>query len=163
MEKKELMKQEEGFSPWDPFEDFRGIRNSMLGVLDKPLNAEIARILGAKNGNSYPTWSPRMDVEEKDKEYVVTAELPGVDKKDVKIEYKNHGLRLCGEKKAESETKNKNLIRQERFYGRFERYFALPEDAKASEAKALHKNGTLTIHIPRSEAAKPKTIEVKED
>lgn len=160
-DKRDLAKKEEGgLKLWDPFQDFREIRNSMMELVDRPMASEFARLLG-KNGNGHPAWAPKVDIEEKETEYLVTAELPGVEKDHVKVEVKNGGLRLCGEKKSETETKTKNMIRQEQFYGKFERYFALPEDIKAEEVKAVYKNGILKVHIPRSESAKPKTIEVK--
>jgi HSP20 family protein len=105
-------------------------------------------------------WSPAADITETEDEYLVKADLPGVDKKDVRITLENGQLRISGERKIEKEAKGENQIRVERFYGTFARTFGLPDDADTSAIKAESSNGSLTIRIPRKKTAKPARIEV---
>jgi HSP20 family protein len=96
------------------------------------------------------SW-PQIDVDENDKELRVTAELPGLEEKDVSVEMANGVLSISGEKKSETEDKDRRF--GERYYGRFERRIAL-EDVDESKAQASFKNGILTITIPKSGEAK---------
>ena len=105
-------------------------------------------------------WEPLADITEDDKEYVIKAELPDVKREDVKVTVENGVLTIAGERKFEKEEKKKKYHRVERGYGTFVRSFTLPDDADASKVKAEFKNGLLTVHLPKSENAKPKQIEV---
>ena len=115
------------------------------------------------NGNDDITladWAPAADITEDEKEYVIKAELPDVRKEDVKVTVENGVLTIAGERKFEKEEKKKKYHRIERSYGTFVRSFSLPDVADASKVKAEFKNGVLTVHVPKSEQAKPKQIEV---
>ena len=105
---------------------------------------------------------PRLDVCSNEKSYTVTAELPGVQPDDVKIEVRDNALILKGEKKSESSEEKESYYLSERSYGSFERVLALPEDAVVDDISATHKDGVLCIDIPRKEPDKPqsKTIEI---
>ena len=94
---------------------------------------------------------PQIDIDETDKEVRVTAELPGLDEKDVSLEIANGVLSISGEKKSESEDKACRF--SERYYGRFERRIPL-EDVDEDKVSATFKNGVLTITVPRSAEAK---------
>jgi HSP20 family protein len=91
---------------------------------------------------------PSMDVEETEKEYRVTAELPGLEDRDVEVLLQDGLLTVRGEKKLETE--NRNRTYSERFYGRFERQIALDRDIDESAVKATFKNGVLTVIVPKS-------------
>ncbi len=106
-------------------------------------------------------WSPRVDVSENDNEIVVKADLPGVDKKDLKVQLENNTLTIAGERKYEKEDKSDRYYHSERAYGRFQRSFTLSDHIKADEIKAEYKNGVLTVTLPKSEEVKPKQIEIK--
>ena len=106
-------------------------------------------------------WSPPVDIAEKDTEYVVKVELPGVAKDDVKISTVDNVLTIRGEKKEEKESKGSNYHRVERAYGSFQRSFTLPTTVKSDRIEASFKDGMLTITLPKAEEAKPKMIEVK--
>ena len=106
-------------------------------------------------------WTPAVDVEERDDEYQVKVELPGVNKDDVKITMQDNVLTIRGEKKQEKESKNSNYHRVERSYGSFQRSFTLPTSVKHDKIEASYKEGILTIGLPEAEDAKPKHIEVK--
>jgi len=106
-------------------------------------------------------WSPDVDVAETDNAFVVTAEIPGIDKKDIKITFHNNVLTIKGEKKKEEEIKEQNFHQIERVYGSFQRSFTLPSDVEADKIEASYKNGILKINIPKSEEERAKEINIK--
>ena len=87
--------------------------------------------------------------------------LPEVKKEDVKLTVQDDVMSISGERKYEKEEKGKKYHRVERAYGSFMRSFTLPEDADGSKVNAEYKDGVLNIHLPKSEKAKSKSIEVK--
>ncbi len=93
---------------------------------------------------------PRLDVSGTEKEYLVAVELPGVDEKNVRLELHNDTLVIRGEKKHETESEEKGYYRMERSYGSFERVLALPKDVDTAGIRAAHKDGVLTITLPRT-------------
>jgi HSP20 family protein len=107
--------------------------------------------------------SPAIDVAETDKAYEITAELPGIDQKNIEVNVANGGITIRGEKEQETEEKKKDYYLSERRYGSFERYFSLPEGVDADKIEASFKNGVLKVILPKTaEAQKPaKRIEVK--
>jgi HSP20 family protein len=112
------------------------------------------------NGNGLTAWAPRVDVEEDDKQYVVRADLPGVDPKDVEITVADNALVIRGQSKQEREEK-KNFHRVERFVGQFYREIPLPREIDADKIQATTANGVLTITIPKKAEAQPKKITVQ--
>jgi len=104
---------------------------------------------------------PTMDVAETDKEIEVTAELPGLEEKDVQINVSDNVLIIRGEKKAEKEQKDKNYRLIERTYGSFERSLELPEGVNADAIKASIDKGVLKVVVPKPAPAQVKKIEVK--
>ena len=104
---------------------------------------------------------PSMDVTETDKEIEVTAELPGLEEKDVQINLTDNLLTIRGEKKAEKEQKDKNYRLVERSYGSFERTLELPEGVNPDAIKANIAKGVLKVTIPKPAPAQAKKIEVK--
>ena len=107
-------------------------------------------------------WAPAVDIyETKDREYVIKADLPEVKKEDVKLTVQDDVMSISGERKYEKEEKGKKYHRVERAYGSFMRSFTLPEDADGSKVSAEYKDGVLKVRLPKSEKAKPKSIEVK--
>jgi HSP20 family protein len=98
---------------------------------------------------------PSLDVEETDTEYRVTAELPGLEERDVEVLLQDGLLSVRGEKKIESE--NRNRTHSERFYGRFERQISLDRDVDQNAVSATFKNGVLTVTVPKSAQAVERT------
>ncbi|MCA1438550.1 MULTISPECIES: Hsp20/alpha crystallin family protein [unclassified Bradyrhizobium] len=107
--------------------------------------------------------SPAVDLSESDKAYEITAELPGLDEKDIEVQVINGGLTIKGEKKEHKEEKHKDYYLSERSYGSFARYFGLPECVEASKIEASVKNGVLRVTLPKNAEAQkpPKKIDVK--
>jgi HSP20 family protein len=108
-------------------------------------------------------WAPAVDISETDGEYLIKVELPEIRKEDVKVAINQGVLTIQGERKVEREEKNKKYHRVERAYGVFARSFTLPEDVDEDSIRARYKDGMLYLHLSKSEAAKPKAIEVKID
>lgn len=106
-------------------------------------------------------WAPAVDVLENTDAYVLKAELPGLNKDDVKITLENNVLTIRGEKKNDAEKKEGNFHRIERSYGMFERSFTIPGSIKSNDIDAQYKDGVLTLTMPKAEEAKPKMIDVK--
>jgi len=106
------------------------------------------------------SWSPRVDVHETDKEILIDVEIPGLDKKDIKVEVKNNTLTISGERKSERTSKDTQCCRVERHYGKFERTFGLPDTVKADKVSAEYKNGVLALTLPKSEKAIPKEVQI---
>ena len=104
-------------------------------------------------------WSPEVDVEETDDAYVLEAELPGVERKDVDIELAGNELTISGEVKAKERAGV--VRRQTRRSGRFEYWVTLPKAVKPDEIEASLKSGVLTGRVPKAESAQRRKIELK--
>jgi len=106
-------------------------------------------------------WAPRIDIKEEDSQYTITADIPGVDPKEIKVTMEDGLLSIKGERKSEKEEKKKNYHRKECVMGLFERSFRMPDTADSSKITAKGKNGVLTVHIAKKAASKPKTIAIQ--
>lgn len=104
--------------------------------------------------------SPRIDETEDESAYHIEVELPGMDQKDVEVIYSDGLLTVSGEKKQESEEKEKNYYRRERSFGSFQRVLQIPGLVKESDIKASFKKGVLQIDLPKSEEAKKATKKI---
>lgn len=132
------------------------------------LNREMNRLFDsffrgevADDGTIGSTWSPAVDILEKEDSYVLEAELPGLKKEDVKISVQDNILTLRGEKKDERKESRKGYLRMETGYGSFMRSFTLPTTINTSKIEAEFKDGVLKISVPKAEEAKERLIEVK--
>ena len=106
-------------------------------------------------------WTPRVDINETEKNVIIEAELPGIEKKDVKVEVKDNLLTISGERTREKKTENTENCCVERHYGKFERSFSLGDTVDADKVTAAYKNGILTLNLPKKEAALPKEISIE--
>jgi len=141
---------------WDPFKELEEMEKRLAALFGR-----VPRTDGDKEAMTVAEWSPLVDIAEDEKEYVIKAELPEVRKEDVKLTIQDDVLTISGERKSEKEEKGKKYHRVERAYGSFLRSFTLPEDADGTKVSADYKDGVLKVHLPKSEKAKPKAIEVK--
>ena len=140
---------------------------SPLGYVRTEMDRLFDRILGEPwfgNGesSSLVAWHPSVDVSETEKEFVVRAEVPGVDPKDVSISIEGDQLTIEGEKKETKETKEENYYHCERSFGSFRRMLSLPSSVNPEHVKAEHKNGVVTITLEKHPGAMPKKIPIKE-
>ena len=108
-------------------------------------------------------WPVALDVIEEKDQYVLKADLPGINKEDIKVSLENGILTIEGERKSETENKDKQVHRFERSYGRFTRSLNLGTNIDESKIRAGYKDGVLQLNVPKSEAAKPKSIDVHVD
>jgi HSP20 family protein len=143
---------------WDPFRE--------LDELQTRLSTLFGRASVRKNGSkdealAVAEWAPVVDIVEDENEYLIKAELPEVKKEDVKVTVQDDVLTISGERTFEKEEKGRKYHRMERAYGSFARSFTLPEDADGEKVAAEFKDGVLKVHLPKSEKARPKSIEVK--
>ncbi len=130
----------------DSFSPVLSLHREMNRIFNEALRGfDDPRFFGAGSG-----W-PSMDVEETEREFRVTAELPGLDERDVEVLLQDGILTVRGEKKVESEAGNRTY--SERFYGRFERQISLDRDIDEAAVNANFKNGVLTVCVPKSARA----------
>jgi HSP20 family protein len=110
-------------------------------------------------------FSPKIDVTENDKEITISAELPGIDEKDIEVALQNDMLTIKGEKKEEKEEKGNDYYRKERSYGSFSRAVQIPGDVETEKVEAKFTKGVLTITLPRSPqaVAEKKKVEIKSE
>jgi HSP20 family protein len=106
-------------------------------------------------------WLPAFDIVENEKEYVVSAELPGMEVKDIEVTLSDGILTVKGEKKQAHEDKGEDYHRIERHYGSFHRSFRLPGKLKMDGVDANYKDGILRLTLPKTEESETKKIEVK--
>jgi HSP20 family protein len=106
------------------------------------------------------TWTPAVDILEKDGNLILRAELPGINEKEIDLKLEGNVLTLRGERKLEDEQESNNYHRIERFYGAFSRSFTLPETVDRDQIKADYKSGVLTVTIPQRPEVKPREIPV---
>jgi HSP20 family protein len=148
-----------GLSPFgrDPFTSFR---HEMDRLFDDFFTPTEQRSFG---GDAGVTLRPSVDVAETDQAYTVTAELPGLEQKDVELNLRDNALTLSGEKRQESHEENGGRSYTERSFGRFERVIPLPEEVDADRVEANFKNGVLKVTLPKNPKARDKTrrIEIK--
>ncbi len=108
-------------------------------------------------------YAPAVDIAEKKDSFEITAEVPGLEEKDIEVKLSNGGISIRGEKKSDREEKTKNYRLSERSYGSFDRYFTLPSGIDAGKISASFKNGVLTVTMPKTPEAQKseKTIPVR--
>jgi len=130
----------------DVFEDFDRIVDSFL----RPTYATTVN------------FQPRCDVNETKDHYLVSFDMPGVKKEDIKIEVQGNELVISGERQREAkEQDGEAVLRHERMYGKFERTFTLPTTIAAEKIEAHYENGVLNVALPKAEAAKSRTIQIQ--
>lgn len=135
---------------WNPFRE-----------MDEIFRNQQRSMLPTGNGQGEMEWSPTVDIKEFKKEYLIEAELPGVNKDQVHLSISNGVLTMDGERHSEKESGDEKHHRLERYYGHFSRSFSLPEDVEADKIAADSKDGIIRVHLPKTAVVKPKSIEIK--
>ena len=141
---------------WNPWRDM----TTMHGRLNRLVNDPFFRTHRFDDEAGFGLWNPVVDLYEKDDNFVIKAELPGVDKNDIGIDLKDGVLTLSGERSDNSEVNDDNYYRRERTYGKFQRVFTLPADVDSDKINAEFKDGVLVVEIPKPEKSKPKSITI---
>jgi HSP20 family protein len=141
---------------WDPWQEIADKFDRYTRAVGQPR-------AGSQEVIATGDWAPRVDIAETDEAFVIKAEIPEVNKEDVKVTVDNGVLAIRGERKQEKEEKEKKFHRVERYYGSFTRSFTLPDNVDETKIKASFKDGMLNLEIQKTEKAKPKVIDVKVD
>ena len=128
------------------------IQSEMNRMFDQFFNDPFT-LLPLSSMRNVSEFLPRVDVSETDESMLVTAELPGMEEKDIQISLENEALVISGEKKNDVEEKGKNFHRVERSYGSFQRVIPLVTDIDEDKVNATFKNGVLTVTLPKTPAA----------
>ena len=138
---------------------FNGVFNRMA-----TLNRAMEEVVGRADNSAFaPYWAPEMDAWETEQAFVVQLDLPGLTREQVEVNFDRNTLSISGTRAATTPTTDKGDVRiffAERAAGSFSRTVRLPQYVEASKIEAAFANGVLTVTIPKSEAAKPRKIDV---
>ncbi len=146
---------EKELTPWRPFGELSSLRREMDRLWE---NFFVERPLGKIWERE---WAPSLDMSETKDNFVVKAEVPGIDAKHIDISLTGDVLTIRGEKSQEKEEKEEDYHLVERSYGSFSRSVRLPAEVESNKIKASYKNGILRITLPKSEKAKAKEVKIK--
>lgn len=145
---------------FDPFRELTDLSERLNHMFGRSMTPRMPGEAG-KDALTLVDWAPMVDIAETAEEFHIKAELPEVKKEEVKVSVDNGVLRIEGERKQEKEEKGKKYHRIERSYGSFMRSFTLPENVDDTNVRAEFKEGILHVRLPKTEKAKPKSVEVK--
>jgi HSP20 family protein len=135
-------------SPWNELEQLQERVNRVFGLTTPYFDEPVA-------------WRPAVNLKEEDNEYILTAELPGMELKDIEVDVDKDVLTLKGEKKHEhEETREGRWHLFERSYGTFERSFGLPRAVESDKVKAEFADGLLKVHLPKRKEAMGRKVEI---
>jgi HSP20 family protein len=148
----------------DPFGLLRQMTSEFDRVFDEPFWRSFRRPFQPVPASGGITWSPEIDVFEKDNHLVTKVDLPGMKKEDVKVEVTDGHLAISGERKSETEEKNDAFYRCEREYGSFYRAVPLPEGVTLEDVNATFADGVLEVSmpLPAKAGAPARRVEIKE-
>jgi HSP20 family protein len=138
---------------WEPFRGLNTLQDQVNRLLEDSIR-------GAGSNSSLAAWAPAVDIYETESELVVTADLPGINEKDIDVRVENNMLTVRGERKLEKTINEDNMLRVERAYGSFSRSFSLPNSVNTEAIKADYHEGVLTVKMPKREESKPKQVKV---
>lgn len=128
---------------WRPFSEFNRLQRQVERLFDQ-------------------TMAPAYEVDETESHYLMSFDLPGVPKEDIRINLQDNTLTVSGARKEEREEKGKDYYQTERSYGSYERSFTLPAGIKAEQIEADYRNGVLRVAVPKGEASKGQQIKIGE-
>jgi HSP20 family protein len=146
----------------DPFALLRQMRSDLDRWFDEPIRSMWR--WPSRPEAAETSWSPTIDVFEKDNRLITKVDLPGLKREDVKVEVTDNQLMISGERRREIEEKKDNVYRSEREYGSFCRSVPLPEGVKVEDVKATFSNGVLEVSmpVPARPETKARSIEIQE-
>ena len=143
------------YEPWGLLRRFNEDVNQLFSDSRMAPAAE-----GDRSSIATSNWTPAVDIKEEDERFVLIADIPGVDPKDIDVTMEDGVLTIKGERKHESEEDANGYKRVERSYGSFYRRFSLPDTANAEAVTAKGKDGVLEVVIPKQEKVQPRRIAV---
>lgn len=140
---------------WEPVRELNTIQSDMNRLFNTFFASPTAG-----NGGSFRRWIPAMDLVEAENDFVLKADLPGLNEDDVKIEVEDNVLTISGERKSEREDHKEGYYRVERAFGSFRRSLTLPEGVDPESVQASFERGVLEVHVPKPEDRKPRKVEI---
>jgi HSP20 family protein len=140
---------------WSPFRELDDFVNRYSRLFGRASPAGEAR------QGEVIEWRPVANISETDREYLIKAELPEVEKKDVEVTVDDGVITIRGERRYQRSDDSEKQHRVESFYGSFARSFTLPSDVDESKIYAESRDGVLKVHLPKTEVRKPKPIEIQ--
>ena len=140
---------------WDPFRDLVTLREKMNRLFEDAVTSR-----GEEKDMISSSWAPAVDIYETENNLVLSAEVPGIEEKDIEIKIEDSTLSIRGVRNFEKETKEENYHRIERAYGSFFRSFTLPNNIDQEKIHAEHESGVLKIHMPKKPESKPKKVKI---
>ena len=138
---------------YDPFREMMTLRSAMDSVVDKAF-------VGSRADWESVNWGLALDVSETGDEYLVKASVPGVNPDDLEITYSNKVVTIKGETQQENEVEETRYHLRERRFGSFSRSVYLPTPVDSDHIEASYENGVLSLHLPKTEASKPRRISI---
>ena len=141
---------------WEPFRE--------LDDIFARYSPFFGRLAAARHGaedEGEAGWTPVANISETETDYLIKAELPEVNKEDVKVTVDENVITISGERRKEAEHEDEKVHRVESFYGHFSRSFRLPDDADINAIQAESRNGVLKVRVRKTPAPKPRTVEVQ--
>lgn len=142
------------YSPWSFLRDMQGELNQLFERNPVPGGEDLSFVETSQ-------WTPHVDIKEEQDKFVILADLPGIEPKEIQVSMENNILTIKGERRLERKLKEENYSRMERFSGTFYRRFTLPEEADGQHIQAKGKHGVLEIIIPKKEPHVPRKIDVR--
>jgi HSP20 family protein len=133
---------------------------NLFNRINDEINRNFAGTRTATAANEEYDWTPAVDIRETDDRYILTADIPGVNRNDVEITLEDGVLTVKGSRTTGSEVTRENYRRKERFHGTFARRFSLPDTVDAANISATANDGILEIEIPKQAKPEPKRITV---
>lgn len=134
---------------------------NMLEQMRRDMDQIFAQRNGDDSSSAVSEWTPAVDIQETDGEFLIKADIPGVDPKDIEVHMENGQLTIRGERESETKEEKEGYKRIERVRGSFYRRFTLPDTADAEKIAAKSKNGVLEITIPKKASVQPRRISIE--
>ena len=140
---------------WEPLRELSSLQNEMNRLFSTAVDST------SGGSGAMRRWIPAMDLVERDDEFVLRADLPGMKEEDVSVEFEDNVLSISGERKAEHEEREEGFHRVERAFGAFARTLTLPKGIDPEAITAEFKDGVLEVRIPKPEESKPRRISIR--
>ena len=137
------------------------LMNQLQNEMNRLFATRVARRRAAPSTAAKAEWVPAVDIREETAQYVITADLPGVDPKEIEVTMEKGVLSLRGKRAPQTAAEDKTFARYERPAGSFHRSFVMPESADAAGITALGRNGVLEVRIPKRQKPQPRRIQVE--
>ncbi len=138
---------------WEPIREMENLRDEMNYLFEKFTHP-------GNGGSQGIHFRPAVEMDENDDEIHLKLEIPGLDINDIDIQASEDHISISGERKSETKTEDKGMVRSEFHYGRFERVLRLPAHIQNDKVKAEYHNGILSLTLPKSEIEKKKVVKV---